>query len=437
MDYMGADMDFAMTLGTVYSGMFRYAESKDAYQKAIKGAEAVGDQLYAALSYYNLSILETRFYQFALAFDCTSASLEAMDRASGKLARGELYLARMELSRALADYQEAYKTDNSPLSKLNLSQAFQTGGRLSEAAAYANDCLKAGDDSWMLNYGIDPVRYKRDIHEILKDTYKGLLNAEVFSCPGSLKEKVQSLFRKIIYKFRFAAHTHLFHKYSLLSADAFAWPSAAPEQNDVSRLEQFTQYYNALENYPRRALAYLRQARSLEEPIIPLSAPSYDFEEGRLLKDSKALEKSLAEFDPVWERDMIANVYAELALKGKKAERQDAAERLFAINRGALLQNGIALPVRLQINSQGNRIERILKKAVKSAGIETAHTQSPRYMLTLDSSEKGDLVSCRLYDNGRGVAVWEKSLSLSAQRPSTSQKADFKKALRDGIFDGF
>jgi len=440
MDYLGEDMDFAMTLGTVYSGMFRYAESKDAYQKAIQRAEAVGDRIYAALSYYNLSILETRFYQFALAFDCTNASLEAMDRASGKLARGELYLARLELSRALADYQEAYKTDSSPLSKLNLAQAFQIGGRLPEAAAYANDCLKAGDDSWMMNYGIDPVRYKRDVHEILKDTYKGLLKAEAFSCPGSLKEKVQSLFRKISYRFRFVLHTHLFHKYCLLSADAFDWPEGASDQNDVSRLEQLTQYYNAFENYPRRALFYLRQARSFEEPLIPLSVPTYDFEEGRLFKDRKTFVKSLVEFDPLWERDMIANVYVELALTGKKAERQDAAERLFAINRGALLQNGISLPVQLRVNSQGNRlygIEGILKEAAKSAGLETAHTGSPRYTLTFDASGEDGFVSCKLFDNGRGVVVWEKSLRLQAQRPSASQKADFKKALRDGIFDGF
>jgi tetratricopeptide (TPR) repeat protein len=439
MDNSGADMDFAMTLGTIYSGMFRYAQSKDAYQKAIKWAEFYGDRLYAALSYYNLSILETRFYQFALAFDCTNASLEAMDRASGKLARGELFLARMELSRTIADYMEAYKTDNSPLSKLNLAQAFQIGGRLSEAAAYANDCLKAGDDSWMMNYGIDPVRYKRDIHEILKDTYKGLLKAEAFSCPGNFGETVQSLFRKIAYRFRFAIHTHLFHKYALLSADAFDWPGVTSDQSDVSRLEQLTLYYNAFENYPRRALIYLRLTRSIEEPLIPLSVPSDDFEEGRLLKDRETLMQSLAEFDPLWERDMIANTYAELALTGKKVERQDAAERLFAINRGALLQNGTALPVQLHVNSQGNRlnkIEGILREAAKSAGFETARTESPRYTLTFDPSAEEDFVSCKLFDNGRGVVVWEKSLSLPAS-PSASQKAEFKRALRDGVFEGF
>jgi hypothetical protein len=294
----------------------------------------------------------------------------------------------------------------------------------------------------MMYYGIDPVRYKRDIHEILKDTYKGLLKAEAFSCPGSLKEIVQSLFRKISYKFRFAIHTHLFHKYCLLSADAFDWPGGASDQNDDSRVEQLMQYYNAFENYPHRALTYLRLSRSFEEPLIPLSVPTYDFEEGRLLKNKKNLEKSLGEFDPLWERDMIANVYAELASMGKKTERQDAAERLFAINHGALLQNGIALPVQLRVNSLGNHlsiikgIEGILKDAAKSAGLEIARTESPRFTLTLDSSGEEGLISCKLYDNGRGIVVWEKILSLQAS-PSATQKAEFMRALRNGIFEGF
>jgi len=71
--------------------------------------------------------------------------------------------------------------------------------------------------------------------------------------------------------------------------------------------------------------------------------------------------------------------------------------------------------------------------------METSRAESPRYTLTFDLSllmEEG-FISCRLYDNGRGVAVWEKSLQFPAQRPSALQKANFKKALRDGIFDGF
>ena len=423
---LGPDMDFTMTLGNIYSGMFRYQEAKDAYLETIQGAENVGDRLFAALSHYNLSILENRFYQYSLAYDRANDSLAAMNRSSGRLARGELYLARMELPRALAEYEEAYGMDSSPLSRLNLAQFYLVGGRLAEAVLYANACLKAEDESWMVNYGIDPVRYKRDIHKILRDSYEGLYNAETFFCPGTLRERIQSAFRKVSYRFRYAQHSHLFRKYSLLSATAHG-------VSDEIHLEALLQYFNAFEAYPRRAFTYLSRARSFEEPIIPESAASYDYQEGRLFKNTRLLAELPMEFDPLWQRGMIARVYAELALIGRKAERQNAAERLFAINRGALLQNGIRLPVELRITGEINR-GAMLRRAVRAAGFETARLESPRYTLTLDSGVEGSIL-CTLYDNGRGITVWQQNLPAPNRR--SPQRANFARTLRDGVFQAF
>ena len=436
MDRLGEDMDFAMTLGTIYSDMFRYEEAKEAYQKAIRSAEASGDRLFAALSHYNLSIMESRFYFFDLAYESTNSSLEAMNRASGRLSRGELFARRMELSRALDECQEAYSMDNSPLSKLNLAQILRIGGRLNDALLYANDCLKAGDESWMMNYGIDPVRYKRDIHEILRDSYRGLWKAEKFSSPAGLKEALQSLFRKISYRFRFNLHKHLFQKYSLLSADAYRI-----NRKGEIHLEALIQYFNAFEAYPGRALAYLHRARAYEEKLIPASGPSYDFEEGRLTKGResiKTLRKTIGEFDPLWERDMIARAYEELASRGKKAERQDAAERLFAINPGALLQNGIKLPVQLEIAKPVIHLEGLLKKTVKTAGFESARLIAPRYTLSFNSEQEG-YVSCELYDAGRGLSLWKQNLPYSVSNRVAKQrfKVTLSQALKEAVFDAF
>ena len=467
MERFGQDGDFSMTLATIYSAMFRYNEAKDSYMRAAKAAERAGDRLFAALVYYNLSILESRFYQYRMAYDCTNTSLDFMNRASGRLARGELYLRRMEMPRTLGEYQEAYGMDNSPLSKLNLAEVYQIGGNLEDAARYANDCLKAKDESWMMNYGIDPVRYKRDIHEILKNCYEGLANAEAFFCPGSVKERVQSIFRGISYRFRFELHKLLFCKYSLLAADAYgvftnrvlksgvsknaAGESSSPGPAGNFHIEALVQYFDAFEAWPRRALSYLRQARSFEEPIIPASAPAYDYEEGRLLKNRKLLAEITSEFDPLWEKDMIADTYGELARMGKKAERQDAAERLFAINRGALLQRGLRLPVKLQIH--GDLRSGVIKSAVKAAGLEVQNRDSLRY--TLNISRSGDsAMLCELYDGGRGITIYSAVLPLPSQaapsRAAPSQaasphaasskaaeRAAFSRALQTGIFNAF
>jgi tetratricopeptide (TPR) repeat protein len=424
---LGQDMDLYMTLGTIYLGMLRYEESKDAYLKAISGAENTGDRLFAALAHYNLSILENRFFQFSLAYERTNASLAAMNRSSGRLARGELYLSRLELPQALADFQDAYLMDSSPLPRLNLARVYQIAGRLKEAELYARACLQAEDESWMRHYGIDPVRYRRDIHKILKDTYKGLFHAEAFSCPGNLRERGQSLARRISYRFRHSVHAHLFRKYSLISAKAWGIDGEI-------HLDALTQYCYAFESYPRRAFAYFSRARSFEMPLIPETTSSYGFNEGRLLKNRQILAEIRGEFDPLWQRNMIARVYAELANIGGKTGRQDAAERLFALNRGALLQNGLRLPVELRFANEIFNIERTLKRAARAAGLESSRLAAPRYTLSFSSGVEG-IVSCELYDNGRGIIVWRQD--LPAPNRWGSQRANFAQALRDGIFSVF
>ncbi|MCL2834174.1 MAG: hypothetical protein FWD78_13470, partial [Treponema sp.] len=161
-DRIGPDPDFSMTLGTIYTDLFDYQKAKKWYLDAVSSAEgtaiaegpaaaegsagsagngAAGDRVFAAVAHYNLSILESRFYEYDNAYDQANLSLNAFNRASGRLARGELYLRRMELPRTLAEYQAAYGMDTSPLSKLNLAEVLMIGGRLDEARLYAQDCL--------------------------------------------------------------------------------------------------------------------------------------------------------------------------------------------------------------------------------------------------------------------------------------------------------
>jgi hypothetical protein len=433
MERLGSDADFAMTMGTLYSDLFRYDEGKRWYLEAIKGAEAIGDRHFAAVANYNLSILESRFYRFNQALESTNRSLESLDRAPGRLARGELYLRRMEVNRGIGEYQAAYEMDTSPLSKVNLAQAFQMGGRLEEARLYAEDCLKPGDLSWMLNYGIDPVRYKRDLHEILRDTYQGLGRAEKFRASFTLKERVRSFFRIITCRFKGALHETLYRKYSLMAGNAYGvdrFSDGSPHLNAL------LQYYNAFEGYPRRALTYLLKAREFEESLIPESGPSYDYEAGKLLKKRSFLIRALERFDPQWERDMLAETYQELALPAKRKFDQeayrDAAERLFAINRGALPQGGIRLPAAVRIEGAPRRIERMLYRGIRAAGIEPVKngTVPPRYTLRISLDEEWR-VRFELYDGGRGVSVFRRTLPLGFSAP---ERETLFRALSEGVF---
>ncbi|MDR2096344.1 MAG: hypothetical protein LBP76_12640 [Treponema sp.] len=426
----GIDSDFSMTLGTVYSDLFEYDEGKKWYLSAINEAEMVNDKLFAAVAHYNLSILESRFYQYDLALNETKASLSSLNRASGHLALGELYVRQLEIAAGLAEYQQAYEMDTSPLSKVNLAQTYQIAGRLEEAVLYAEECLRAGDLSWMLNYGIDPVRYKRDIHSILYQTYNGLEKTEE-QTPGTVGERVRSLFRRIGCWFKASVHRYLYRKYSLEAADAYA----AENNTEGQHLDALIQYYNAFEAYPNRALTYLNKIRVIEVSLIPQSEASYDLEEGKLMRNTDLLREAIYRFEPIWQRDVIAEAYTELARntirRGWKAEAYDAAERLFALNRGALRQAGIKLPVTLEIGfsetagTGGNRdkTERHIRKAVAQAGFEPVNTGGSlfeslfggmnweaRFRLTVNFD--GQETYCELYDGNRGISLVRRNIPL-------------------------
>jgi len=427
----GDDADLAMTLGTIYSDMYRYDEGKYWYEKAIVLSAGAGARSFTAVAHYNLSILESRFYRYDLAMREANASIDALNRASGLLARGELSMRRLDLENAHTDFQAAREIDRSPLAKVNLAQTYQISGRLEEARLYALDCLKAGDQSWMAYYGIDPVRYKRDIHEILYKTYSGLAKAEKFLPWGTAGGVIRSAVNYISYRFFYAVHRMLYQKYSLASGDAYDIRVA----NGHPPLDQYIQYFNAFESYPGRAIVYLRKARDFETTVIPASAGSYYLEEGALLKDTRLTAQALDALDSIWERDLVSNCYREFALKGSAS----FTEELFALNRGALLQAGISLPVEIRLHyadGAGNaginkNKEKTFRKALAKAGFVKAPSgTSARYTLdiTIDSAPPSQdyTVFCELMD-AAGVV---KPLRHAIPLPGSLSRADICALVR-------
>jgi tetratricopeptide (TPR) repeat protein len=442
LERFGDDPDLAMTLGTVYSDMYRYTEGKYWYQKAIAMGQAMGDRTFTAVAHYNLSILESRFYHFALSMDEANASLESQNRASGHLARGEIYMRRLDLKQSQTDYESAYEIDTSPLAKLNLAQIYQISGRLEEARLYAEDCLAASDLSWMMNYGIDPDRYKRDIHDILYKTYAGLARTEQFMPWGRTGEKINSLFRLISYRFKSAVHRILYRKYSLAAADAYGGKTGSAEEPN---LDSFIQYYNAFEDYPRRAITYLRSARDFETALIPAAGPSYHLEEGLLMKNERLVTRAAPGFDSEWEREMISQCYRYFAKNGafgrsapqRNAMRQSAAGELFAINRGALRQAGIGLAAEISVNggqALSTRGEKTLRAVLKKAGIVHADSGA-RFKLTITingAAASGYTAYCELVDSAGIVTRLRRSFPVSSF--SRAGLSDFARAFGAFVF---
>ena len=432
----GADIDFYMTLGTIYSAMFNYEEAKRYYLDAVNGALSLGGAEFASVAYYNLSILESRFYRYRDAFSSTTSSLLLSNRSSGHLSRGELMMRRLDFNEVFSEYNTAYEMDKSQLSKLSLAQAFLASGDLEQARLYAEDCLTSNNLYWMLNYGIDPDQYKRDLHEILYSAYSGLEKKEKLTARYGLPDAARGLALRVSCYFKYRVHKLLYQKYALLSAGAF-------EESEFGsggrHLEALFQYCNAFYDYNDRALDYLKAAEDFELRLIPEAAHTYLFETGKLTRNMALLNEALSGFDPVWEKDLTADAYAEIALAAKEDGRPElaaeAAGRLFALNPGALRQNGVRLPVNLEISGEafaGGGRANAVQKTLREAGFDTKPPGVPRWSLRLYPDGAGT-VSAELYDSGSGRTSFRKTLPLASF--SAKQLCQFANALAAEAFN--
>jgi len=418
----GYNSDFSMTLGTIYSDMYRYDDSKYWYGKSIELGEEYKDNEYTSIAWYNLSILESRFYLYDFCMHATDSAIKLYNRASGHLARVELLKQQLKLTEAQRECEIAYETDTSPLSKLRLAHIFQKSGRLEEARLYAQDCLRDGNNSWMLNFGIDPDRYKREIHHTLAKTYSGLLNTERYLPPETPKEKMLSLFRTISYMLKKEVNYKLYRKYCLAAANAYAKTFS---DNDEIHLDSLSQYYNAFKDYPRRAFTYLNKARAFETELIPASFPFYDYEEGLLFNKKHLIESALREYDPFWEREYIADCHKSLK----------NAEELFAMNRGALNQEGMKLPVYMDLFfEETSKSNKHLERALLKAGFKK-ETITARFRLAIrihGTKENGYTALCELVDTkGETETLW---YSFPLREPSRAEYYKLARAVRNKIF---
>jgi hypothetical protein len=180
-------------------------------------------------------------------------------------------------------------------------------------------------------------------------------------------------------------------------------------------------------------------AEKLELPLIPKSAPYYAYEKAYLaLKTRSAEEKRVAvetlneaaaSFDAVWEKDILADAYLELA----KMNDLDAAERLFALNQGALRQNGVRLPVALSIDADERSAKKISRTVKRTGFAPQDAAYDARYALYVSVND-GE-AQCTLFDKGRGRILFSEVISL----PSPITRAglsEFSRALGEAFVAG-
>ncbi len=362
----GFSRNLSLKLGTLYFGMYDYKNSKKYYLEAI--LDAIFDSIsnyapeFAAIGYYNLSLLEKRFYNFELALEYTNESINQSDRPTGHLSKGNLYQSRMNFHYALEEYQLGYLKDETPLSKINIAGLFLDFGFLDLAKEYAEQVFEQTDHSWIHLFGMDKTEHYQEIHELLADIYSGLANKAYYTPASNIIEKLSLLGESAHYNSLSYYHKQ---KYKILSIlIAFA------NIKEGNLLDAYWQLYLINKDYPETALKYLNYAREAKVELIPHSASYYLLEEGRIKRAPELILEAMNEFDPYWEKQAVEEsliILADIYAKGTEKFR-NVLSRLYKINPGAFIQNGYGLPIELDLENALPEFELI--DLIMQAGFE-------------------------------------------------------------------
>jgi tetratricopeptide (TPR) repeat protein len=427
---IGPDRGIYMTLGTLYSGLYDYGNSKKFYLKAIDDALEGEDLYFASVAYYNLSLLEHSFYNYNSALRYTEDSIQMVDRAPGHLARGELFQSRLDFKRASLEYQTAMLKDSTPLSKVNLALLYQKFGMLDLARRYGEEVLNSQDLAWMYYYGTDVKRHLQDVHEILADVYAGLAVSGRSRPRTGILELLRWNVRRVEYRLKSYYHRQKQRSYSLQIGRAYL--------AEGNNLDAYWEFYKANQRYGRVALKYLRMARDLEVQVAPHALYYYQQEEGRILGNRELLDRSIQGLDPFWEREGISDAlrYMMPLLKEKSASRRLKLNQLYELNPGSLLQHGFALPLAVNRDVRGDKVLRRCLRYLRRSGSEIAPVVDTQegflYLLDLER-EAENRVRVTLRKGGQGHPLFSEIVTLGPVNPRR-QAVALARAVMEQIY---
>ena len=382
----GFNRTLAHTIGTIYSGMYEYDKSREYYTKSLENALAGSDNYFASVAYYNMALLEISFYRYEEALQYTALSLNQVNRPSGHMARGELLQLTLDFDGALEEFTEAHNlSDESPLALKDMADLYREFGYLDKALELIRKVRQIGDKSWMYYYGLNRMEWDRDITEILMEIFEGKRNESAVLLKRGLKEHLRSLLDRMRYGWQFRYHRGRFRK--------LCRRLGRIQLDENNSLHGWILMAEGARDYRRTALFYWRAARDFETVLAARADALYKLRLGREMKDPEILIQGYHELIVPWENSLRAEALAESILlkrrgvirRPEKLELTRLINELYRLNRGALRQKGITLP--LIIDNRGDnrrKIARLLRRLHRKGDAENP---SLCYHLTLIARE--------------------------------------------------
>lgn len=356
--------DILMTLGTLYSSVWDYENSKKFYLEAIEKSYGNKFHDFRSITYYNLSLLEESFLYYEDAYQCAMVALSLADRSSPHLGLAYLHLSSMELPQAYREIRAASSTEPKTLfSQLALCSLYYSGGYVEESIQLAKELLLQQDYQWLAYFGMSISSFRAELYRILALGYRYLANVVSFSERNGWKQRLTRPFRKL--RYRFLSFCYQIH-FTNLSLE-----QGRLKIKGGSDLEGLHQMISALERTdPRKAGKLSRICAAIEIPLIPEKKRIYEAQNAYLDRsvfksgDRKArdLLRAADQLDVKWEKEMILELLFQAVKYADGGMRQEIVEKLFIETPAVFPLNGIKVPAFFYATSE------TLNAAVKEIG---------------------------------------------------------------------
>ncbi|AGT43086.1 tetratricopeptide repeat protein [Treponema pedis] len=422
----GEHLSVCNSLGTLYSEIFDYKNSKKFYTKAIQYAKAENKKYSASIYYYNKAILESSFYNFAEALEDAEAALKMQERNSSYMMIGELEARRNNFKEALAAYTAAAAIDNTPLGTLNAGNIFLSTGNFEQAEQLLSGILNNTDEAWISNYGLSVNEFKSSIYKFKQALYEQKYNFEKTKLSLNFFDWIKTVFNGINYKLKYKYYDSVYRVYSLKVAKEYK-KEGKPFLNDSSYILQINSlYFEAFKDKGNKQLKYFENAEKIETEFIPKSEGSYIAERALIEKDLKMLNDGISKMNPEWEKDSIGKLYAQgVKIANKRSPKfyYLYLESLFDINPAAFLQYDINLPVKINVSLQKNKSVKISEKKIFSIINSSRFNTDSNSKFELQIKYLNNVLSFRLL-NKNGFPLFTQNFNIEKL-----DKTNFKKAV--------
>ena len=402
-----------MTLAIIYSAAYNYEESRKAYEQSLaltytqfsgnnygNDDEAILRNLQnsvdqRALVYYNYALLETDFRHFDRAMEFNEKSIENDSVPSNELLRGELYLQQRKFGQAREAFIKSQRLEElsqrpSPLALLYLVQLAIEQGQNEEALIFFRELeLRFRKQTeWMTSYSIDPVNFELELMKLRTALYKGLRQEKIWLLPLNTAENFQRTWDLLKYS--------CLYWYSSVRQKLLAYQVGKEHYQQGNALDSSQKLYEASDDRSQLRRRFFQELKTQSLALIPASKEVLLLKEAILERNAAKIEQSIKMLDPKWDAGDREQAYIELSkLRHEPAQRFKDLLQAYRSNRAALKNEGIALPLQLQLSGsvaqrpEQQRIVRQLGAYLKRSGAELIdNTSAPVLRLQIQWSRE-------------------------------------------------